>query len=320
MMLENKKISLVIPVFNEKENLDLLYEKISQVLTRENFEIIFVNDGSTDGSMEKLQEIIKLNNNFKIINFSRNFGKEIAITAGINHCQGDACIIMDADLQHPPELIPEFLQKWQAGVEVVVGVREKNQGEGLIKRVGSFFFYKIMSLIGDTKMISRSTDFRLLDKKVIKAFNKFTEQNRISRGLIDWLGFKNDYIYFVANPRNSGKPAYNIFKLIRLALSTFISHSLFPLKLAGYLGIIITFFSGIFGLFIIIEKYILGDPLGLYFSGPAMLAIMILFLIGIVLICLGLVALYIANINTEVINRPLYIIREKINFDEHDQV
>lgn len=314
-MFVDKKISVVIPVFNEENSLNELYNKLVNILANYDFEIIFINDGSSDRSWTILNKITGSNNRVKLIDFSRNFGKEIAIVAGLRNCSGDACIIMDADLQHPPELILEFIKKWQAGAEVVVGVRERNQGEGLIKKIGSFFFYKIMGLISDTKMISRSTDFRLLDKKVIKVFNQFTEQNRISRGLVDWLGFKTDYIYFTANPRNFGKPSYGFLKLTKLALSTFVSHSLFPLKLAGYLGIIITFFSGLWGIFIIIEKYILGDPWGLYFSGPAMLAIMILFLIGIVLICLGLMALYIANINTEVLNRPLYVIREKINFD-----
>ena len=175
--------------------------------------------------------------------------------------------------------------------------------------MGSYFFYKIINRISATKIIPNATDFRLLDKKVIIEFNKFTEKSRITRGLIDWLGFKREYIYFNAPKRINGKASYSFIKLCKLALNSFVSMSLFPLKFAGYLGILITIGAGLMGLFIFIEKYILNDPWRLNFSGPAILAIIILFLVGIILSCLGLIALYIANIHNEVTNRPIYIIR-----------
>jgi len=162
-------------------------------------------------------------------------------------------------------------------------------------------------------MTPKSTDFRLIDKKVIQEFNRFTERTRITRGLLNWLGFSHDFVYFEANARAEGKAGYSCIKLVKLALSTFITHSLLPLQLAGYLGIIITFFSGLLGLFILIEKYILDDPLNMYFSGPATLAVIILFLVGIILSCLGLVALYIANIYNEVMNRPIYVVKDRLN-------
>lgn len=313
----DKKISLVIPVYNEESNLSTLIDNLGVVLSNVDYdyELIFVNDGSVDRSAEIISGIIKINPKIKALEFSRNFGKEVAITAGINSCGGECCIIMDADLQHPVELIPDFIKKWEDGAEVVVGVREKNQHEGLVKKIGSWFFHKINNLISETEMAPRATDYRLIDKKVILEFNRFTEKNRIARGLIAWLGFKREYIYFIANPRYAGKPGYGFLKLAKLALSTFVSHSLFPLKLAGYMGVLITILSGLLAVFMLADKYFLKDYWRLNFSGPALLAVLLLFLVGIILCCLGLIALYIANIYGEVNNRPLYIIRQKENFD-----
>lgn len=310
----SKFISLVVPCYNEAENLPLLYERLNKILPTSvdlAAEFLFINDASTDNTSHILSDLASKDERVKFVEFSRNFGKEAAITAGIRHAQGDAIIMIDADLQHPPELIPQFVAKWQAGADVVIGVRQKNQGEGFIKRTGSFLFYKIMNSIGDTKMISCATDFRLIDARVAEEFKRLTEHNRIARGLIDWLGFKRDYIYFNAEPRKFGRARYSLPKLIRLAVYSFVSHSLFPLKLAGYLGLIITICSGLSGLFIIVEKFVFNDPWGLYFSSLAILTIVNIFLIGVVLSCLGLMALYIANINGEVVNRPIYIVRNK---------
>lgn len=316
-MPETKLISIVIPVYNEEENIALIYRKLfdaSETLKDTyDFEFIFVNDGSVDRSAEILEYIENHYKNVQVIEFSRNFGKETAVSAGIYEARGEAVVMIDGDLQHPPELLGQFIEKWEQGAEVVIGVREKNKNEGLVKKIGSFFFYKIMNAIGETKIIPRATDYRLLDRQVVNEFNRFTERNRISRGLIDWLGFRRDFVYFRANARQFGKPEYKVSKLIKLALSGFVSHSLFPLKLAGYLGIAITSSSGLFGLFIIIEKYIFSDPWGLRFSGPFMLGVLLLFMVGVILSCLGLIALYIANIHNEVINRPLYVIRKKKN-------
>ena len=187
-------------------------------------------------------------------------------------------------------------------------MREKNQGEGFVKKAGSYFFYKVINQISDMEIVTRATDFRLLDRAVIDEFNKLTEKNRMTRALIDWLGFRREYVYFEANERIHGVPAYGFWKLVHLAFNSVISFSLFPLKLAGYLGIIITIFSGSLGVFIFVTRYVTHE---LDFSGPAILAVIILFLIGIVLICLGLIALYIANIHAEVTNRPMYIIRKE---------
>lgn len=303
---------MVIPAFNEAANLEKL---LRLILVETNklkyrFEYIFVNDGSTDSTNEILKKISAENMGIKTINLSRNFGKEAATSAGIKASQGDACIIIDADLQHPPKYIPDFLRSWENGNDVVVGVRKSNSGEGFIKRQGSKYFHKIINRIAETKIKPGSTDFRLIDRQVIDVFNQLSEHNRITRGLIDWMGFSRDYVYFEADKREAGVPGYSTIKLVRLAFNSFISLSLFPLRLAGYLGIIITLFSCILGLVIFTTKYVFVTPWGKSITGTAILAIILMFLIGIVLVCLGLIALYIANIYQESISRPLYIVKK----------
>jgi len=315
----SKLISIIVPVYNEKENILSIYDELVKALReieeKYDYEIIFVNDGSIDGSGGIIDRLTEENEKIKHLEFSRNFNKEVATSAGLHYSSGNAVIVIDADLQHPPSLIPEFVRKWEGGNDMVVGLRKTNKGEGMIKKTGSFFFYKIMNVIGQTKIMPYSTDFRLVDRKVVDEFNRLTEKNRITRGLMDWLGFKKEYVCFDAGERKSGKSTYGNFKLVKLAFSSFITHSLFPLKLAGYLGIVITFFSGLLASFMIVEKFVFNDILKMNFSPLAFLAVMILFLIGIVLVCLGLITLYIANIHGEVLNRPMYIIKKKKNLE-----
>ena len=312
-----KTISVIIPIFNEEKNINNLYQRLKKVFDSlsDNFlyEFILIDDGSNDNSVLEIEKLTAKDNSVKLIEFSRNFGKEIATTAGLNHAKGEAAIMIDADLQHPPEIIAEFIDKWQAGAEVVVGVRTDKKGESIIKKMCSKIFYKIMNLIGETKLVAGATDFRLIDRQVINEFNRFTEHNRITRGLVDWMGFRREYVQFQNNPREHGHASYSYLKLTRLAISSFVSHSLFPLKFAGYLGIVITICSGVMGLFVVIEDVILKDPLSLQISGTASLGILIIFLVGIILIGLGFIALYIGNIHAEVTNRPLYIIEKTRN-------
>ncbi len=305
-------ISVIVPVYNEEKNVPLFYEKVLPVLNSLTYdwELLFVNDGSCDKSIVELEKLEKNDSRVRVIDFSRNFGKEMAMTAGINFCHGVACIILDADLQHPIEKIPEFIERWEGGAEVVIGIRKKNKGEGLVKKVGSYLFYKLINQISEMKIVTRATDYRLLDRVVIDEFNLFTERNRMTRALVDWLGFRREYIYFEANERIYGVPAYNFWKLLRLAFNSIISFSLLPLRLAGYLGAFITLFSGVAGFYILLGKYFFHTHFASTFSDSENLAILIVFLVGIILISIGLLALYIANIHVEVENRPLYIIRK----------
>lgn len=313
---ENKKlISIILPFFNEEENVRPLYRLLTESCASVGqdylFEFIFVNDGSLDAGGLIVEEFARTDARVKYIEFSRNFGKEIAVTAGLHNCAGDAAIMIDTDLQHPVELIPEFIKKWEASAEIVIGVRKSNKGEGLIKKVGSFLFYKIINRISEVEIISNATDFRLIDRKVIDEFNRFTETHRMTRALIDWLGFRREYIYFDAKERLNGKARYGFLKLLKLAVGSVVALSLFPLKLIGYLGCVITFVFGCLGLYILFGNYFFHESYASSFTGPAQLAILIIFLVGVILMSLGLITLYIANIHGEVINRPMYVIRKK---------
>lgn len=311
-MNHQKLISIVIPVYNEAANLPLLYKELLRHTQRlaYKFEVIFVDDGSSDDSVRVLRGFADNDPDVRLLELARNFGKEAAVSAGFHAAKGEAAVAMDADLQMPPRLLGDFIEQWEKGADIVVGVFASRQ-MSFIRRMGAHCFYRIMRAIGQSKITPHATDYRLLDRQVLDVFKKLTERNRITRGMIDWLGFKRSYVYFEQERRHSGKPTYSFSKLVMLAMNSFTSYSLVPLKLAGYLGIIILALSTPAGLFMYIERYVLNDPLKLLFSGTDMLAIMIVFLVGVMLACLGLISLYIANIHAEVINRPLYIVRER---------
>lgn len=306
-----KLVSIVVPVYNEAAGIKEFYIELDRVLkeTPYVYEVIFVNDGSYDASQGKIELLAADDNRIKYIEFSRNFGKEIATTSGLNHATGDAVLCIDCDMQHPPRYIPEFLDKWKNGAEVVVGVRNQDEHEGWIKHAGSFWFYLIMNQISETKIEPRATDFRLMDRIVVDEFNRLSERNRITRGLIDWLGFRRDSVYFDTAERAHGKASYNIFQLTRLGVNSIISLSLFPLRFAAYLGGLIIVLSGSLGVIMIIDRYIIENWLN--FSGTAVLANIIIFLVGIILVILGVLAFYIGNIHQEAQRRPLYVIRRK---------
>ena len=310
-----KSISIIIPAYNEEKNILPAYSELKKVFAaledRYSFEILFVNDGSKDNTISEIEKLAETDKIVKFIDFSRNFGKELATTAGINSCTSDACIMLDADLQHPVELIPNFIAEWEKGFDIVVGVRNSSKSDGIIKRWGSSLFYSIINKIAEVKVIPNATDYRLMDRIVIDEFRRFTEINRMTRALIDWLGFKRAYINFDANERLHGTASYSFWKLFALAMNSFISLSLVPLKVAGYLGIFITGFSGVSGFYILLGKYVFHTHFASTFSDAENLAILILFLVGIILMSIGLLALYVANVQSEVINRPMYVIRKK---------
>jgi polyisoprenyl-phosphate glycosyltransferase len=313
-----KLISVVVPIYNEEESAPILLmelEKAIDGVDSYDFEFIFVDDGSMDQSVKVIKNLEHESSRLRLIEFARNFGKEAAVSAGIHEAKGDAVIIMDADLQHPPKHIPSFIKQWEDGAEVVVGVRKNDGKESKLKRWGSIWFYKIMQHISHTDITPHATDYRLIDRCVVNEFNRLTERNRMTRGLIDWLGFERRYFYFNTPERLHGEASYTMSKLIGLGLNSLTAYSLTPLRLAGYLGIVILFISAPLGFFVLVEQYIMGDPMRLQFTGSASLGIAVLFLVGIVLMCLGLVALYIAHIHTEVINRPLYVVRRKQEYE-----
>lgn len=309
--MAKKLISVIVPLHNEADNILPLYNRLSRhtdTLPHE-FEFIFVDDGSKDNSLGIAERLARKDRRVQVIEFARNFGKEAASSAGLHASRGDAAIMIDADLQHPPELIGTFIDEWENGADVVVGVRSYGKNEGWFKRWSSARFYQIMQKIAHTQITPHASDFRLLDRRVIDAFSHLSERNRITRGLIDWLGFRRAYVQFEAGERFAGERAYTIRKLISLAVNSFTSYSLMPLKLAGYLGIFILATATPTGIIMYVERYVLNDPLNWEIRGTAMLAILLVMLVGLMLACLGLISLYIANIHAEVTNRPLYIVR-----------
>jgi len=314
-----KLISIVIPVFNEEQNIPLVFDEVKKTLSTRSeyaFEVIFVNDGSSDNSLLEILKLSQENAQVKGLDFSRNFGKEPATSAGCHAAQGDAVITMDADLQHPPILILKFLELWEKGAEVVYTVRKENRGAGWFKKLSSKIFYWLFNKVSEVKTESGTTDFRLMDKKVIEVFRKFPERERMFRGMIDWMGYKRAKVEFVAPERLHGTANYSYNKLFQLALNSLTSFSLLPLRLAGYIGVIIIFLSGLLLVGMLVTNWVIEPNM---FTSIAILGVSNMFLIGIVLISLGFIALYIARIHNEVINRPLYIVREKVNIIENQE-
>ena len=306
-----KKISFVVPIYNEVEAFSDFYAKMLLPELQKisyDYELILVDDGSKDGSLELIQKLAEEDKHVKVLRFSRNFGKEVALTAGIREADGDAILTMDADGQQPPKLIPEFIKKWEDGAEIVIGVRGKFEKHGLIAKTGSKLFYKILGMMGVKDTVPGSTDFRLIDRCVADEYNKLTEHSRITRGLMDWMGFRKEYIDYIYGNRLAGKPSYNFSKLFHLAIDSFISLSTTPLVIFGWIGGFITIASFILGVFVIIEEFIMGDPMQLKWTGTTCLSIFISFLIGLVLISQAITALYVSHIHAEAQGRPLYII------------
>lgn len=307
-------LSIVVPAYNEQAGITQFHaEVLSPELQRleHEFEIIYVNDGSKDGTLALLHEIATRDSRVRIVSLSRNFGKEIATTAGIDAAKGDAIIIMDADGQHPPAMLPKFIDKWQSGAQVVVGVRTQNDQEGFVKHWGSKAFYRLFNTLSGTELVPGSTDYRLIDAEVREAFLRFPERQRITRALIDWLGFERSYVEFESPARLAGTANYSIRGLTKLAVNSFISLSLKPLYFFGWVGVVITFLSLLIGLFLFIEQFLLGDPMGLDFTGAALLSIFVAFLIGIVLMSQAMLAAYIAHVHEQTQGRPLFVINRK---------
>lgn len=317
MSVQNTKkslISIIVPVFNEASGIAAFHAELNDALTDQtsyNFEVLYIDDGSTDDTVKALNKMRqsrkKVSTN--VLRLSRNFGKEAAVSAGLAEAKGKAAIIIDGDGQHPVEHIEDFIKEWEQGVEVVVGVRQTYSERGWLKRQLSRMFYWLLGRLSDTEIMPHSTDFRLVDREVIDAFNSLSERSRMTRGLIDWLGYDRAYVYFTERERQAGTPSYGYRKLFQLAMNTFVSHSFVPLRFAGFLGLVITVASGLLGMFILVQSIIMDDPLGLDITGTAMLAVMLLFLVGIVLCCLGIMSYYLAAVYTETLARPLYIVR-----------
>jgi dolichol-phosphate mannosyltransferase len=304
-------LSVVVPVYNEADGLAAFHKALLVAVQRaasDSYEVIYVDDGSSDNTAELVRKWRADNPKVKLLKLSRNFGKESAPTAGIAAAGGQAILMIDGDGQHPVGLISDFVAAWKKGAQVVVGVRRGSRAESRFKRLGSRLFYRSFNSLADQKLVPGSTDFRLIDSSVRRAFLTLKESGRITRGLIDWLGFRRQLIEFEADERGAGAPAYSRRKLFQLAGNSFVSLSPRPLYLFGYLGVIITLGGGLSGLAILTEQIIFGDPWHWRFTGTAMLGILTLFLVGIILMSQGILSLYISHIQNLSQGRPLYVI------------
>jgi glycosyltransferase involved in cell wall biosynthesis len=313
--IQNKSvfISCIVPVFNEEANVDGFFAKLHECLSRmtNRHEIIVVDDGSRDKTVEKILQLPQPFN-VKLLAFSRNFGKETALTAGLEHCRGDVAIIMDADFQHPLEVLPEFLKQWGEGYEMVYGVRKNRDGESRIKRNLAHLFYWLMIKMTKINMPNNAGDFRLLDRKVVEALNQFQERTRFMKGLYAWVGFKKIAVPFDVQDRRAGTSKWRLGKLTELAITGLTSFSDIPLRIWGFIGFVISTLALIYAVYFLTYTLIYGADL----PGFPSIIVAVMFLGGIQLLSIGIMGEYIARIFTEVKQRPKYLIAKKHGFDE----
>lgn len=307
-------ISIIVPLYNEEEVICESYKRLTTVMqgTGEEYELVFINDGSRDKTATLAAEICEKDSHVRLICFSRNFGHQIAITAGMDYAQGDAIVIIDADLQDPPEIIPQMIEKWKEGYHVVYGKRTQRQGETVFKKVTAKLFYRFLKCMTQVDIPTDTGDFRLMDKKVCQAMRKLGEQNRYVRGLVSWVGFKQYPLEYVRNERFAGETKYPLKKMLKLAMDGIFSFSYKPLKIATMVGFWLSFFSFLYLIAILIMKFI-GLPTA---PGWASLLAVQLFFNGVTLIILGIIGSYIGRIYEEAKGRPLYIVQEEIGFDK----
>lgn len=301
--------SIVIPVFNEEDNIWELYQRLTHVMRSmsKEYEIIFVDDGCTDKSLEQIKEISLSDRNVYYISLTRNFGHEAASTAGLDGARGDCVILMDADLQDPPELIPEMINLWKKGYQLVYAKRRKRHGESFFKKASAHLFYRLLDFVADTNIPIDTGDFRLMDRALVDAFIKCREQNRFVRGLTAWVGYNQIAIEYDRPKRYAGETKYRSLKLLLLSFDVITGFSIIPLRIATLMGLGVTLFSIILIIVILFQKLLFS----LNIPGYAFLATGLFFLGGVQMFLLGVLGEYIGKIYRQVQNRPLYLVREQ---------
>lgn len=302
----NPQYSLIIPAYNEEAVIEETYFRLTRVMQAldESYEIIFVNDGSLDQTEAILGDLERNDPNVRLLSFSRNFGHQAAVTAGLDHAQGRALIIIDADLQDPPELIPQMIEKWKEGYEVVYGQRRERRGETWFKKMSAALFYRILKASTDINIPLDTGDFRLIDRRVADILLTLREKNRFIRGLVSWVGFRQTAIEYVRDERLAGETKYSLKKMLRLSMDGITSFSLKPLQLATWSGL---FIAGLSSIFLVISAVRLIWSPGTAVFWPVMVALSLL-VNGITLICIGILGEYVGRIYDEARNRPLYIL------------
>ena len=305
---QHQLISIVIPAYNEDTLLPKLHQSLAAVLSGQpfEFEIVYVNDGSTDNTLNTIKELKQSDAQVTLIDLSRNFGKEIALSAGLQNAAGDAVIVMDADLQDPPELIPELISEWQNGYDVVYAQRTHRKGESLVKRTTAHFFYRIIQRVSKITIPEDTGDFRILSRRAVNALNTFNEQHRFMKGLFAWIGYKQKAVQYQRDPRQAGTSKWSYWRLWNFALDGITSFTIAPLKISSYIGLITALGAFAYGLYMLIETLIYGNPV----PGYPSLIVIILMLGGVQLVAIGILGEYLGRIFNETKRRPLYFINE----------
>jgi glycosyltransferase involved in cell wall biosynthesis len=306
--MKNVTFTVAVPVYNEIESLPELYQRVQEVMggLDEPWELVLIDDGSTDGSTDLIRSLAADDERVRPVIFARNFGHQIAVTAGLDYSRGEAVVVMDADLQDPPEVIPELITKWREGYEIVHAVREEREGETLFKKITAALFYRIINRITDVNIPLDTGDFRLLDRAVVTTLNKMRERHRFPRGMAAWVGFRQVGVSYRRAARFAGETKYPFRKMLRLALNAITGFSYFPLQLATYFGFICAGISAI-AIPVVITLRLAGSQA---FFGQATTLIAVLFLGGIQLISLGILGEYVGRLYDEAKGRPLYVVRE----------
>lgn len=305
-------ISVVIPVFNEQDNITPLIKRLLPILEKYNFELILVDDGSKDSTAARVKEHASENKNIKLLSFNRNFGHQIALTAGHHSAKGACVISMDADLQDPPEIIPEMIAKWRSGAKVVYAKRKKRDVDSMFKKKTAELFYGFINSLSDTAIPENVGDFRLIDREVVDYLNNLPEHSPFLRGLVAWSGYIEDFVYFDRQERFSGETHYSLSKMLNFALDGITSFSIKPLRVATYMGFGAASFGFLGILYAIIGKFI--SP-ATFIIGWTGLFVGIMFIGGVQLITIGIIGEYISKIYIEVLRRPHYIVKEKVNIE-----
>jgi dolichol-phosphate mannosyltransferase len=303
-------LSVIIPVFNEEKNILPLINRLLPVIKKYQYEIIFIDDGSKDKTVSQIKKIAQKNNHIKLISFTRNFGHQMALTAGYFYSKGDVVISMDADLQDPPETIPQMIEKWKNGAKIVYAKRKERRVDSFLKRFTALLFYRLINFLSDTPIPDNVGDFRLLDKEVVVFLNQLKEKSRFLRGLVAWPGFSTDYVYFNREKRFAGETHYPLTKMINFAIEGITSFSIKPLRLVSYLGFITALIGFLGIIYAVLGKIFLPEY---WVTGWTALFVAIMFLGGIQLITIGIIGEYIGKIYQQVQERPSFLIKEKVN-------
>ena len=314
-MRKARLVSIVAPMHDEQESAREFYRRVGEALREIPFELVIVDDGSRDGTGEVLREIADTDPRVKVVELSRNFGHQTAVTAGLDHASGDAVVMIDADLQDPPELIPEMLEEWRGGADVVYAVRTRRTGETAFKLATANLFYRLISKLSDVKLQANSGDFRLLDRRALDALLAMRERNRYLRGMTVWVGFTQTAVEYERDPRYAGETKYPLRKMIRFALDAIVSFSHTPLQMATILGFVFAALAFI-GIPIAIGMRIAGQ----FVPGITSTIIAVLLLGGIQLMAIGIIGEYVGRIYDEVKQRPLYLVRQRRNLDAVPEV